>query len=343
MTATLEPLECWVVTDGRAGIENQALGIAEAVARLRPLRITPKRIAVKPPWRSLPRSLWGDPFSRLSTAGALLRPPYPSLWIACGRLAVPFTLAVGERHPGLFTVQIQDPRAPAKKFGLVIPPEHDGLRGQNVFPIIGAPNRVTHALIDRDRALIEPMLAALPRPRVLMLIGGPNRAFQMNEKAIMRIARIARALARADIAVLASASRRTPPAAMETLRRAVHRFPHYIWDGAPVAGLQNPYFGLLGAADHVMVTEDSVNMAAEAAVTGKPVHVIALPRRFFGASAAKFDRFHASLERTGASRRFAGRFERWSYAALGETERAAAEIARRLEAQSIAAASRLPG
>jgi hypothetical protein len=334
MTATLEPLDCWVVTDGRAGIENQALGLAEAVARLRPLRITPKRIAVKPPWRSLPRAFWGDPFPHLSTSGALLRPPFPKLWIACGRQSIPFTIAVGERNPAVLTVQIQDPRAPARKFGLVVPPEHDRLAGPNVLPIIGSPNRITAAAIARDAEQLAPLFAGMPRPRVLMLIGGPNRAFGMEQAAFMRIARIARSLARAEIAVLVSGSRRTPPEAIRTLKRALERFPHFIWEGAPVAGLQNPYFALLGSADHVMVTEDSVNMAAEAAATGKPVHVISLPRRWGGLAAAKFDRFHAALARRGASRKFTGRFEQWTYETLDETARAAAEIARRIEALS---------
>src|SRR3546814_3642619 len=34
----------------------------------------------------------------------------------------------------------------------------------------------------------------------------------------------------------------------------------------------NPNFGILGLADHVIVTGDSVNMVSEAASTGKPVH-----------------------------------------------------------------------
>jgi len=32
-------LSCWVISDGRRGIENQALGLAEALDRLRPLNI----------------------------------------------------------------------------------------------------------------------------------------------------------------------------------------------------------------------------------------------------------------------------------------------------------------
>lgn len=336
MAASSHVTECWVVSDGRAGVENQALGLAEAVARIIPLKITPKRISVKSPWKSLPRGVWGDPFRRLSPAGALLRPPYPKLWIACGRLSIPFSIALGEIDPSVFRVQIQDPRAPARRFSLVVPPSHDGVEGPNVFPIIGAPGRATRDVIDRDTELLAPALAELPHPRVLMLIGGPNRAFRMDDRAIMKIARIARSLARADISVLASASRRTPPEATRMLRRALARFPSFIWDGAPFAGLQNPYFGLLGVADHVMVTEDSVNMATEAAATAKPVHIIPLPRRLFG-DAGKFDRFHSELAATGASRRFTGTFEAWNYKAVDETARAAGEIVRRLNRHEIPA------
>ena len=49
--------------------------------------------------------------------------------------------------------------------------------------------------------------------------------------------------------------------------------PHYLWDGEG----ENPYFGLLGLADFLVVTCDSVNMVSEAASTGKPVYVADLP------------------------------------------------------------------
>ena len=42
------PLSIWAVSDGRAGIENQVLGLAEAVARLTPTEVTVKRLAFKP-------------------------------------------------------------------------------------------------------------------------------------------------------------------------------------------------------------------------------------------------------------------------------------------------------
>jgi mitochondrial fission protein ELM1 len=97
-----------------------------------------------------------------------------------------------------------------------------------------------------------------------------------------------------------------------------------IWDGEG----DNPYFAFLAAADFVLVTEDSINMAAEAASTGKPVFILPMQGR-----SVRIRRFHEDLEARGAARPFGGRFYRWSYEPLRETERAAAEIVRRLQAR----------
>jgi mitochondrial fission protein ELM1 len=91
----------------------------------------------------------------------------------------------------------------------------------------------------------------------------------------------------------------------------------FVWDGTGA----NPYPGLLGHADAVLVTQDSVNMASEAATTGLPVHVFPL-----GGVARKIARFHESLERRGASRRFAGTIDHWSYPPLAEADRIAGEL-----------------
>jgi mitochondrial fission protein ELM1 len=45
-------------------------------------------------------------------------------------------------------------------------------------------------------------------------------------------------------------------------------------------------------------------------------------------------RFHQDLEARGAARPFAGAFDRWSYEPLRETERAAAEVLRRLDGRA---------
>ena len=328
-----EPYQCWVVTDGRAGMENQALGLAEAAARFVPLRVTPKRMIVKEPWRSLPRAFWGDPFAHLSSTAALLRPLFPDLWIACGRLSTPFTMAVKRLNAATFTVQTQSPRAPLAAFDLVIPPLHDRLEGANVFSILGAPNRVTYERLTADSKKLASMLDGSAGPRIAVLIGGANRAFSFGDRRVAEFAGRLRALADNGARLMITMSRRTDPTIAESILKALDGAPHFFWDGAAVAGLKNPYFGMLGLADHIVVTEDSINMATEAAATGKPVHVVALDRAPFALNAAKFQRFHAMLRERGVTRPFDGGLETWDYQPLDETKRAGEELARRFVAR----------
>src|SRR6185369_5196611 len=135
-------LNIWAVSDGRTGIEAQALGLAEAVARLRPAQVTVKRIAWRAPFGRLP---WGLIPPRLALAPASgIAPPWPDIWIAAGRATLPLSTRVRRWSQGrTFVVQTQDPRTDLKPFDLVIPPTHDELSGPNVFPIVGAPNRMS--------------------------------------------------------------------------------------------------------------------------------------------------------------------------------------------------------
>ncbi len=318
---------CWVVTDGRAGIEAQALGLAEAMARKISLRIERKRISVRAPYDRLPRTLWGDPFSRLEPAGDALRPPFPDIWIACGRRSTPLTIAVKARHPATFTIQIQDPRAPLSLFDLVIPPEHDGLAGDNVFPIVGSPNRST----PRKRAQESTEQDRIKN--VVALIGGPNRAFQFGRKDAAALGERLKALVSSGAALHVTTSRRTPPDAALAMKEALGNAAQMFFQaGVDDAGV-NPYPAMLVDADAILVTEDSVNMAVEAAAMGKPVHILRLARKPF-ASAKKFDAFHESLKARGAARDFNGRLAEWKYEALNETARAADEAIRRWRAFS---------
>ena len=66
------PLSIWAVTDGRIGIENQALGLAEAVARRVPAHITVKRVTW-PRWMRRTPSRFIPALPGLLATGAMLR------------------------------------------------------------------------------------------------------------------------------------------------------------------------------------------------------------------------------------------------------------------------------
>ena len=59
-------------------------------------------------------------------------------------------------------------------------------------------------------------------------------------------------------------------AARALMTARLRHLPGMIWNGEG----PNPYFAFLAGADYILVTEDSTNMATEAASTGKPVFVL---------------------------------------------------------------------
>lgn len=323
-----QPLTVWAVSDGRAGIESQVLGLAEAVARLTPAMIETKRLKFKGLYGRLPTPLQLAPRAMLTEDSAKLEPPWPDLWIGAGRVAVTFALCIRAWSQGkTFVVQAQDPRWPARMFDLIVPPRHDRVTGPWVFPITGSPHRVTPQRLEAEFKPFADRLERLPSPRVAVLVGGRSRVHDLPPtRAIAMADEIAAAVTRAGGSVLVTFSRRTPDAARELMAHRLEQLPGMVWDGEG----PNPYFAFLAAADHVLVTEDSANMATEAASTGKPVHVLKMD----GRGSAKFDRLHAELRALGATRPFEGRLDSWTYDPLNETERAAAEILRRMDART---------
>jgi mitochondrial fission protein ELM1 len=321
--APSSPLTIWAVSDGRVGIEAQVLGLAEAVARRRPAEITVKRVDWKwglgrLPWRLIPTFA-------LSADGPI-EPPWPDIWIGAGRASLPLSSRVRRWSRGkTFIVQTQDPRGAVARFDLVVPPAHDGLTGDNVLPIVGAPNRMNAAGFSRDLARFGLRIAPLPHPRVAMIVGGKSKVHDLPpERARVMAAEVAQAVRAAGGSLLLSFTRRTPEAAQAILTDGLKDLPGWIWDGEG----DNPYFAFLAAADQILVTGDSTNLATDAATTGKPVQVLAM-----AGGGRKFEQFHEDLQRRGVSRRFDGRFDDWRYPPLDETNRAADELLRRFDAR----------
>lgn len=156
----------WVLADPRAGTAAQALGIAERVGL---------------PFRTLPLE-WGPmaglPIPVPSLLGlapgarAAFAPPWPRLAISAGRRAAPVARWLARR--GVRTVHCM--RAwPAGGLDLLVIGRHDApAEAPNILPILGAAHRITPAKLAAAREEFA-ALAALPSPRVALLVGGPVR------------------------------------------------------------------------------------------------------------------------------------------------------------------------
>jgi uncharacterized protein len=222
---------------------------------------------------------------------------------------------------GAFWVQIQDPRFARGEIDLIVAPQHDPASGDNVFRTLGAVHRVTSEKLRADAARWAPIFGALPHPLVAVLIGGDNAVYRLTEERFAALCDRLVALAKSGVGLIITPSRRTGDAQRAMLQKRLAGQNVFIWDGNG----DNPYFAMLGTADAIIVTADSVSMISEAASTGKPVHIIELE-----GGSAKFARFHQAMRDAGITRTFNGTLETWDYAPLDDTARAAAEIRRRL-------------
>jgi mitochondrial fission protein ELM1 len=316
----LQGQTAWIFSDGKAGHEAQCLGVVEALgldAEIK--RVSPSGIAKwTAPWGPVARS------EGLGRLGSRLGPPWPAFAFATGRATIPYIRAL-RRRAGLatYTVILMDPRTGPRSADLIWVPEHDGRHGANVIRTLTAPHRFSPARLEALRANMPPAIAALSRPRVACLIGGPNGDYRYSAADESRLARSLEALADQGAGLMLTPSRRTPERLLSSLREVTRGQKALLWDG----GGQNPYPDFLAHADLFVITADSVSMTCEAAATGRPIYIFSP-----SGGSAKFNRFHAALAAYGATRPLpppGEPLETWSYEPLYSAEVIAAEIARR--------------
>lgn len=311
--------ECWVLSDGKPGMSNQCIGLAEALDVDFVVKIVRPRL----PWRILAPPLWLSPLSAPGADGDKLHPPWPKLLIATGRQTVALSMAIKRASAGkTFTIQIQNPANSLSRFDLVVVPRHDEITGTNVIVTEGALHRVTSERLAREAERFSPLLASLPRPLVAVLVGGSNRQYRFTRAGAQRLAyQLQRLVRQQGVGLAVTMSRRTGEENEHRLRDALSADDVYIWDGNG----DNPYFGILGLCDTIVVTSDSVSMVSEACATGKPVHVF-----YLDGGSEKFRRFHRNFFQREITRPFTGEIESWSYKTLDDTERVAREIHKRM-------------
>jgi hypothetical protein len=211
------------MSDGKPGMENQCLGLAEALG----VRHRVIRVVIRKPWRSLPPQLWFRPFSALAADGDRLAPPWPDLLIATGRQTVALSQAIRRASGGrTYTVQIQNPAVSPARFDLVVAPRHDRLEGANVVETFGALNRIRPEAIERAAEAFRPTVEALPRPLAVVLLGGDNRVYRMTPDSVDAMAAHLRRLCENHGAGLAvTPSRRTGAANEARLKAALEGLP----------------------------------------------------------------------------------------------------------------------
>jgi mitochondrial fission protein ELM1 len=296
-------------------MESQCAGLAEALGLIPVI----KRVNLRAPWRQLTPYFRIGGMAQFASGSDPFTPPYPDLLIATGRHSIAAALLVKRLSRGKTrNVQLQNPVIAPSHFDLVVVPRHDGISGPNIVTTKGALHRITPEVLREGAAKLAPRVSHLARPYIGVLIGGTNAAYRLEREEMAELAgKLVAAAREISASLVITPSRRTGEENIRVLKDMIGDTPHFLWD----APGDNPYFGILGLADYLVVTADSVNMVSEAASAGKPVYVATLP-----GGSAKFDRFHRMMREEGYVREFSGSVAPYSYAPLDDMSAVAARV-----------------
>ena len=301
----------WGITGGRRGNDVLVEGVAAALGGQFRLIHTD----LSPPYK------WLAPYrlaERAATKDPQIAPPFPDMVIASGRQAVPHARFIKRASRGaVFTVFLQDPIVSPRHFDFVWAPAHDRCAG--AMSTILSPHCMTQDILqtaaDKMKARLLPN--KLRGKKIAVLIGGPNSVYPFPADEMQKLTDGLAALAKQGHYLMITLSRRSPDAYAEKLRAALPDGSYFLWDNQG----DNPYHAMLGLAEQIIVTADSVNMVGEACLPGVPVQVFQLR-----GGSAKFNRFHDALMDADITRPFDGALENWSTQSHNPTQEIAAAI-----------------
>jgi mitochondrial fission protein ELM1 len=320
MSSTPKQPRVWLLTHDAVGLRNQVFGLAEHIGW--PFEL--KLVNLRKPWRWLPGHWIPHAQTKLTADSTALAAPWPDLIISCGRLGAAVALGVKRASKGkTFTVHIQNPQIPLHLVDIIAPPRHDGLMGKNVFPTRGAlhhvsPQKIADAVNVQHTLHLELKHIKSHRPIIGVLIGGSNATATLTpEKSRALIATIRAAAQSQNAHLWITASRRTGAANITAMQSELGNTGHWFWNNEG----DNPYHAILGMADYLIVTGDSVSMVSEAASTGKPVYTID-----FDGYSGRLKDFHQMLREEEVTRPFEGVLEQWLYEPVNDTPKIAALI-----------------
>jgi len=263
----------WALLDERPGNNNQTLAVAEALG----CNFVEKKLQfnklIKLPSFITAKSLIG----LNQTSHKLITTPFPDILIATGRKLSLVAAYVKHKNPQTFVVQIMATGKHCNDFDLIAAPQHDNAKpASNVITTLGSPHRVTPQKLAAEAAKFQTQITHLPQPRIAVLVGGSIRSHKFSERNGVALATFANNIAKSlDGSLMISTSRRTEPQVGEKIAATITS-PNYFYRWNPKdSSEQNPFYALLGLADIIIVTGDSISMCSESCASGKPVFIYA--------------------------------------------------------------------
>jgi mitochondrial fission protein ELM1 len=264
----------WALVADHVGDNAQVLALAEELGlpfELKKVRYT---------WlKRLPENNRRVSLISLDRASRMqLIPPWPDLLIIVGPRAQPIGRYVKQASGGRTRlVLIGRPRARAGAFDLIFDTR------QYLLP--DAPNvRLLPLVMSQYRAPLDPTadecawFEALPRPHLLLMIGGPIRYWSVSARHVaVAVTRLLDRAGQLGGSLIVAGSPRTPPQVLAGVRSSLTGAANArVVEGMP------RFQVLMEDADELFPSGDSVSMISESIIAGKPVGIVPVHETLWG-------------------------------------------------------------
>ena len=266
----------WILKDNRAGDLAQMRHLLRVLSQSdvgTDWIADEKQLLFQPGARPTPARTW----KLLDPAASGLGPPWPHVLLATEKIATWIGAALKQKSVGASKLVVLGRMAgdPGPCDLVLATPQFAAPSRQTVMlPVPLAPAPTTTS---QSRSLLREAMAGRPRPWTLWAIGGSVPPDRLDEASIDGLVQAVAAHANGDRGTaLVFTSPRTGKGIANSLRT---RLPPngvlYEWNNG---GQPNLFPAALAEVDRIVVTSDSISMAAEAIDCGKPVALYRLPQ-----------------------------------------------------------------
>jgi len=314
----MKKLKALLLTEGMHGMISQVEGMAKALNT----EYTHKIVRLSFPWNLIPPKF--TPISQIVLKDKIYitNNEMPDLIISCGRKSVIPSIFLKRKNSKIFTIHIQDPKVSFKNFDAIVAPEHDNLKGDNIFTSKGAIHYITEAEIQKAKPYLIKKING--QKVVSLILGGPNKYYDFDKAELVKIFNEIKEIFVSDgYNLIIIPSMRTPKEIIDLAIREMSSCGHVVNKVDKQA-----YLSAYALANYVIVTCDSTSMISEAATSGKPIFVAHMaPKK----DNYRFKRFFELFKQMGITRDLGKKVETWTYNKHNEAQRIALEIKNKIK------------
>jgi len=314
----MKKLKALLLTEGMHGMISQVEGMAKALNA----EFDHKIVRLSFPWSLIPPKF--SPISGivLKDKSYIIRNKDFNLVISCGRKSIIPSILIKKKNPGIFTIHVQNPKVRFTNFDAIVVPEHDCLKGDNIYNSKGAIHYITEPEIIKAKPYL---LEKIKSDKIVSLIlGGPNKYYKFDKDQLIKIFNTIKSeFVSKGYKVIVIPSMRTPK---ESVTIAIKEMGGcgYVVNKVD----KQAYLSAYALANYVVVTCDSISMISEAATSGKPIFIAHMKTK---KNNYRFKRFFELFKQMGITRDLGEKVETWTYNKHNEAQRIAIEIKNKIK------------